>query len=440
MTDTTSESVKKELCQKLKDLGRLFRWKGRGDTWYFDRKPERGRYNTGKTDFTEAFLVVMEWNISGRWPDSRNKKLSKEPFADYCVRYWAENLEAKNITKIYIKAMTRCAELFVRPYFKKRELGAVTDSHVLDFLDCLKTTETERYKKAAKDGKPLPESRYISPSTRRTIRNSICPPLQFAQRKGWNAEKCDWIAVCRTRRSGRENGYFSGMVRPRDIFLKDELEKLDNAEWDDKRAAVIYAIARQTGMRYGEIRGLKVGKVRKNAQDGAYIEVDTAYNDVDREKCTKTGRARMVPLSDALYFRIQSYVAAELKPCSPESWLFPKTSDAGQPVNESFMKDKLNKMMARLGIPKYRMVKGVRCVRTFHSLRHVHDMELADAGLTVREISDMQGHGTDMVKHYTDHYSDEQYRTARAKIQKAGLLGGGAEGREIEMNDKCIDL
>lgn len=146
----------------------------------------------------------------------------------------------------------------------------------------------------------------------------------------------------------------------------------------------VVKIALYTGMRQGEIMGLKWRNVDLS---GARIRLETSKN----------GKPRSIPLvGEALNAMIGW---ATLRPGGPEDLLFPSEEVPDKPLD---IRKGWLRIQKRIKMPHLH----------FHDLRHTTASYMAMSGATPQEIADVLGHRTlQMVKRYA-HLADGHSRTA----------------------------
>jgi integrase len=150
-----------------------------------------------------------------------------------------------------------------------------------------------------------------------------------------------------------------------------------------------------TGMRVGEICGLKLGSVNARTKT---IHVAATVVDGEYQDHTKSHKSRNVSIGSQLLASIQQYVediheALGLKPTRDTPLL---TID-GTHVSPSTIDWQWNVMRMEMGIPKSRQT-------TFHCLRHNHATTLLSSGNDMSAVKSRLGHArittTDENYHY----------------------------------------
>ena len=167
----------------------------------------------------------------------------------------------------------------------------------------------------------------------------------------------------------------------RGCFTVAQVRALFAEPWPHRHAYVACLLAATTGMRLGEIRALTVSQIH----DG-FIVVDASWNDQEGRKCTKSGYARMVPISDG--------VQRELRAILPPSGLV-FSYDGERPFHDTVISFRLYERMEELGID--RKAENL----SFHSFRHFFNTRLVAAGIAGEKARAVIGHeSAEMTEHY----------------------------------------
>ncbi len=342
------------------------------------------------------------------------KNLQKMLFTDFCIEYWKQNPTCRNTTIGYRLDKIKCIKTYAIPFFKSVLLKDITSKMINQFLQELTKKQTRYYKLARENNRPYMRNEFLARGTIKIIRIAVLQPLQFlAQKNTFPSIKKNWNKNCPVPEFQAKTIYYKGMVSPRDIFSRQELEILTNSKWTNQRAYMMFLVARYTGMRNGELRALKIKSIHPD-----FIDIYQAYNNTEGVKATKNGIVRKFPIFPGLYEKLQKYIlslpAKELR--KDDAFVFPSLVKPGKPVGASFANTFLTCQMQKEGIPKERFQNGILVTRSFHSLRHCMDTYLANkTTLPLTSISHLMGHSTQMVQHYSDHFSEELYANA-AKI------------------------
>ena len=181
--------------------------------------------------------------------------------------------------------------------------------------------------------------------------------------------------------------------RGRTRFLSDEeREKLLNACRSSESVFLftIVTLALSTGMRKGEILGMKWENVDLNKKRITLVE-------------TKNGETRVVPLVGKAYELIRD-LYLNIKPLSNDR-VFPSTNT---PTQFRSIRTAWETALKKCEIENFR----------FHDLRHSTASYLAMSGASLLEIADILGHKTlQMVKRYS-HLSEDHKATVLEKMNE----------------------
>jgi len=177
-------------------------------------------------------------------------------------------------------------------------------------------------------------------------------------------------------------------VRPPNVA---EIRLLLSAAAEKKVFGLALRIAASTGMRRGEICGLKWSNVdvrnRTLRVDGALVTVPGGVI----EKDTKTHQARRISLDsftlDALRIHRKqaeeraAAVGVEASAIN-DRFVLSYSADCATPVHPDSLTGAFTRLRVRLGFEGFR----------FHDLRHAHATELLAAGVPVKSVSSRLGH------------------------------------------------
>ncbi len=184
----------------------------------------------------------------------------------------------------------------------------------------------------------------------------------------------------------------------------DELIKLLNdANQHDMVLAPVLALAATTGMRRGELSGLRRDRVDLA---NARLRVDNAVNDaggVIVEKTTKTHQARWLSLDPATCEMLRAHMTsmdarAEVFGVSvdPGCFVFSLEPDCSGPMRPEFMTRRMRVLRNRLGLANESFETSILALRKFTTT------ELMDAGFNPSAVSGRQGHTVQvMLAHYS---------------------------------------
>ena len=279
-------------------------------------------------------------------------------------------LIAKGRSRSHIETVESHIRIHIVPFFGSRAIDRVDEDVVTRFVAALR-----------RDGK--------APKTIKNILSTLHSIFELAIRKRW-------IAVNPCKLVDKPE-----VPEPSDIrFLtQEELEAvLRDGIPDDKRGVIerpLYLMAAMTGMRQGELLGLRWLDLDWMAQK---VRVRQAF--VRGEfKAPKSRRGvRGVPMADALAGDLDRLFKSTIFDADDDLvFAHPET---GRPLNRSTVRRRFQRACRRA---------GVRVVR-FHDLRHTFGTRMAASGeVSMRRLQEWMGHRdlkTTLV--YADYQPDER--------------------------------
>jgi integrase len=199
----------------------------------------------------------------------------------------------------------------------------------------------------------------------------------------------------------------------RKILTLEEIRKLFPAQWntvwDSWEAYKANRLAACTGMRIGELRGLRGEYVFED-----YILVAGQYTRHGYTPNTKTKTSRNIPINPAVKRELDELIAVNGK-----GYIF--SDDKGvTPVRSELIERQLNKALERIGIDDTTRKKRNL---TFHAWRHFFNTFLRMANIADSKVQSVTGHKTlKMTEHYT-HFDTREFtevREAQTKLLTAG--------------------
>jgi integrase len=209
--------------------------------------------------------------------------------------------------------------------------------------------------------------------------------------------------------------------------LGDLLRLLSGADEHDPCLAPVLKLGATTGMRRGELAGLRRDRLRLNGRE---LVVDTAVNDaggVIVEKRTKTQRDRVVSIDDATVAMLRTHLADmdhRARLCgttvSANAFVFSLDPGCRVPMRPEFMTRRMRVLRAKLSIDAGDFDATILALRKWTS------SELMDAGFNPSAVSDRQGHTVQTMLH---HYSSRRRSADRAA---ADHLGTQVHGRSSQ--------
>ncbi len=200
--------------------------------------------------------------------------------------------------------------------------------------------------------------------------------------------------------------------------LDDLLQLLDGADQFDTELAPILKLGATTGMRRGELAGLRRNRLR--LANGELV-VDNAVNDAGGlvvEKPTKTQRSRVVSIDAATVSMLTAHLATmdeRARFCGaripPDAFVFSLEVTCQVPMRPEFMTRRMRILRQKLDIGPGDFDATILALRKWTST------ELMDAGFNPSAVSDRQGHTVQVMLH---HYSSRRRSADRAAAEHLG--------------------
>jgi integrase len=197
-----------------------------------------------------------------------------------------------------------------------------------------------------------------------------------------------------------------------ELLKLDEVRKLFPADWESVwRNPYIYLInklAASTGMRMGEILGLKGAAVFP-----AYIRVEKQFTKEKNFTETKTKKERDVPITERIYNELQDIIRL-----NGDGFIF--SENGGKtPIPRSTLYDGTNAAFDAVGIGKEeRESRGI----TFHAWRHFFITYMRMGNVTDKKARDVAGHSSAIMSDHYTHMDTKEFDEVR-DLQDNLLIG-----------------
>jgi integrase len=350
-------------------------------------------HSTGKRTKTAARNYCNQLLREGRLMPQPHEIPTFEKFAkgwwewDTCP-YLKKRRGRREITKSYAKSAWRRLHTHILPYFGKKRLDRITEFDIDTWL----TSYAEKG---------------IRNNTANTFLNILVTMLNEAVRqKIIKANPA--LLVMKLKKD----------TKAIDILKANEVKKVFPENWrkvwgDEYIAYVANKLAACTGMRFGEVLGLRGEFVHED-----YIRVCaqyTAYGYVD----TKTHDSRNVPIPLGIQHDLE-----QLKKINGNGFLF--SSNGGRtPLLRVVVYEAFYTALKNIGIDE---TERKRRNISFHGWRHFFNTTLRMANVADSKVMSVTGHKTQgMTEHYT-HFDSAQFTEVR-QVQEAVLLPAPKRGR-----------
>lgn len=170
--------------------------------------------------------------------------------------------------------------------------------------------------------------------------------------------------------------------KERGCFTQEQISALFSEPWGDELCECACRLASLTGMRMGEVQGLRRSRIHSD-----HIILDASWAKQEGLKSPKNGRSRVVPIPPQFAQRLLSI------PCVSDLVF---SFNGEQPISERTMLTRLHERMELCGMDYHRGNLG------FHSFRHYFNTRLIAMGIDEVKIRSVIGHGSEKM---TDHYA-----------------------------------
>ena len=200
--------------------------------------------------------------------------------------------------------------------------------------------------------------------------------------------------------------------------INDLIALLNAANEFDTELAPVLALAATTGLRRGELSGLRRDRVDF---DGRRLRVDTAVSDAGGTvviKTTKTHQARWLSIDPATTTMLARHLvamddrAATLGiTVADDAFVFSLGPDCSAPMRPEFLTRRMRQLRTKLGLTNESFEASILALRKFTTT------ELMDAGFNPSAVSGRQGHTVQVM---LSHYSK---RRPSADVAAAAHLG-----------------
>lgn len=291
-------------------------------------------------------------------------------FWDYDKSPYVKELIAKekSIHKSHTATYMSRIRIYWLPRIKDKTIGEITR----DEIEALFTDE---------------EISKLANKTINGIISAVTIPLKWAYYKGYT-----------------ENNCFEGIQklaaksRKRSILTIEEAKRVFEVEWENDAAKLANNLAKHTGMRAGEIAGLRKADIGKDE-----IIVDHSWSRYDGIKSCKNGEARSIPIPIPHELCVQLRYQAELNPFGEgdDGFIF-----FGLKPHMPTDYDNWNKYLRRaLEVMGYKDPNTI----CFHSWRHFFCSRMMDKVQDKRVVMAVSGHKSEqMLDHYAEHLEQEK--------------------------------
>ena len=321
-----------------------------------------------------------------------------ETFWDYHASPYVKELKSdgQSIHRRHCYEMQSRVNSFYLDYFKDRSLISITKQDIKDFKIFL----------AEKRNKPEGYKGRFAEELSAAYRNKILIAGKTALRWAYHAEIIPVDPTAGIKK-------ISGESKKRGILTEDEAALLFNeTTWKDKRVFVGNWLACVTGMRSGEILGL-----RKSDIFDKYIHIRHSWSSMDKLKKTKNNEERKVYLYPEIKEQLLELLAQNPHGSSDPFIFYSLYED--QPFDGKLLLNGLYEACESIGID----FKGRRIC--FHSHRHFWATYMTPH-MEKDKLCQITGHKT---KAIFDSYADHE---VAENLEEVGKVGAEVFGKILQ--------
>jgi len=338
------------------------------------------------------------------------KSVQAIDFITYLIDFWdwekspyiKERLRRNHgLHKRYAIEMTGTIKKYWEPFFNGKILGEITRQDIEAFISYLESLSEKAEKEQA-------EKRQIirfpkSAKRKNTIIQAGTIPLAWTFQKEI-IEKDVTAGIV----------WFSGKAKERQILSPEQAKNLFRINWKDERSRLANMLAMVTGMRAGEIQGLRIQDL---GQDCLYVR--HSWNFQDGLKTTKNNESRIVEVPFPGLMR----ELIELAKNNPhgqdmDSFVFWAEKFSNKPMEQDIFRRDLKDALIKTGLSQ-----ETAKVYTFHSWRHYFTAYMRPR-IDEKLLQSQTGHKTlVMLDHYAGHrIAGDRERLRAAQIETFGAL------------------
>jgi integrase len=355
--------------------------------YYYQFYGENGRrscgHSTGKSTKTAAREFCIARIKEGQLAETKRGRVPT--FAEFAEGWWVEDtcpyIKSKAgrrpLSKSYAALGRSCLKNHILPVFGDMRIDRITDSDIDGWLLAF---QDEGY----------------SASTANSAFKTLQVMMGWAYRKRiTKSNPCDLVDALATR------------VKERDLLTENELAALFPEDWrerwDDYLCYAASRLASCTGMRVGEVLGLRVEYVHET-----YLDVCGQYGRFGYIPHTKTQKDRTVPIPPEMYEELRVLMNQ-----NKEGFVFSRNGGLA-PVSRDHVTDAFTRALRGINLGDDEIKRrGL----TFHSWRHFLNTKLREADVADSKVRSVTGHlTTGMTDHYT-HFDNREFSEVR-KVQE----------------------
>jgi integrase len=278
------------------------------------------------------------------------------------------------------------------PFFADKLLGEITRQDIDTFIEHFENS-------------PKTQGNNIPQSSKR--KNTIIQAGTIALSWAFNKEMIDQDVT-------RGITWYSGKSAERQILSPELAAAVFKVQWIDERARLANILAMVTGMRAGEIQGLRVQDLGKEC-----LYVKHSWNRLDGLKTTKTNESRTVEVPfPGLIQDLLNLAAVNPHRQDMDAYIFWAGKLADKPMEATIFIDGLRDALIKTG-----MSKNSAKVYNFHGWRHYFASYMRER-VNEKVLQQQTGHKTlAMLDHYSEHKIEgDRERLRMAQMEVFGRL------------------
>jgi integrase len=320
--------------------------------------PTKSEANLKLAEMTQTTHAIL---MKGATPFIEGKTIR-----DLCA-YWLENRAASSTIKRSFRADRSMIEVHIGPFFGETLLKQISIEDI------------DRYKAQKAD--------QVSPKTLHNQVTLLISMLNLAVDLKW------LMAAPRIRkpRISIDASEFSYLRTDEEI-----LRLLRAAEAEGPKVRNLYYMAICTGLRAGELAGLRWEDVRF---DNRLIIVQRSFDGP-----TKSGKIRHVPIMDSLLSMLR-----EWRMMSPGEWVFPNEKGNMHQPSDRVFQEIFHRVLDRAGFPKTTKSGKTKRYIVFHSLRHTFASHWVMKGGDLYKLQRIMGHQSILMTQRYSHLAPDAY-------------------------------
>ncbi|GHV93112.1 hypothetical protein AGMMS50268_36150 [Spirochaetia bacterium] len=382
-----------------------------GLVYYYQAYDEDGRrlcgHSTGKMTLSAAREYCNQLLKAGKLIPEKEQKPTFGEFArgwwDFETCQYTKSRNARNtLTQRYVNDAAYTVKKYIKPYFEKTRIDLITDTMIDNWL--LSLLDLGLKKSTANNAYNI--FRTMLTYACRKLRLIPSNPFDVVQKLGSD------------KNPDEENDEDEIDLGKMSVLTLEELRLLFPENWEDvwtkKLYYVLNKLAACTGMRLGELLGLKARYVCNG-----YVYVRKQFDSLGYRN-VKTKKPRYIPIPRGVEDDLRELIAQ-----NGEGFVFVLRPHAAQPVSRASVTIEYHRALEKIGIP--REVQSKRGLH-MHSWRHFFNAFLLMENITDDKVMALTGHSTKQMKERYTHFDGSKFTDVKALQEK--MIDRKPEGLE----------